>query len=322
MFNFKKSLVALIAVLTLYGVDARADTFAITDVQGSAFVTTSVDGGPSTLKLRPAFNLVGPGLGIVSAPPPFAGGDAGNVEARDTCMISACIPGMVLGTNSSFSGIIAPADGGHARVNGVLYPFVKLTGALNFVSSPIVIPNSPGAFQVTIPFTFSGELTGTAFQLDVVNPIFITTLSGHGLATFWFEDVTFGLQSPRYRLSAIEYQFEPALILIDIKPGTFPNSINPKSKGKIPVAILTTPSFDATSVDPATVLFGATGIEVAPVQFTTEDVDGDGDIDLVLHFATQDTDITCGNAYASLTAATFSGEKIKGSDSILTVACK
>ena len=43
-------------------------------------------------------------------------------------------------------------------------------------------------------------------------------------------------------------------VAIDIKPGSFPNSINPKSRGVIPVAILTTDSFDATTVDSTTVL--------------------------------------------------------------------
>jgi len=43
---------------------------------------------------------------------------------------------------------------------------------------------------------------------------------------------------------------------IDIKPGSYPNSINPNSNGVIPVAILTTPSFDATTVDPLSVKFG------------------------------------------------------------------
>ena len=45
------------------------------------------------------------------------------------------------------------------------------------------------------------------------------------------------------------------LISIDIKPGSFPDSINPRSKGVIPVAILTTDTFDATTVDSATVRF-------------------------------------------------------------------
>ncbi len=109
---------------------------------------------------------------------------------------------------------------------------------------------------------------------------------------------------------------------IDIKPGSFPNSINPRSQGVIPVAILTTATFDATTVDPTTVRFGATGTEAAPLQFALEDVDGDGDIDLILHFSTQATGIQCGSASASLTGETFGGQMIQGSDSISTVGCK
>jgi len=45
---------------------------------------------------------------------------------------------------------------------------------------------------------------------------------------------------------------------IDIKPGSDPNSINLKSKGVVPVAVLTTDGFDASTVDPETVGFLAT----------------------------------------------------------------
>src|SRR2546426_1498009 len=51
----------------------------------------------------------------------------------------------------------------------------------------------------------------------------------------------------------------PELISIDIKPGSFPNTINPRSGGIIRVAVLTTDAFDAATVDPSTILFGATG---------------------------------------------------------------
>jgi len=43
---------------------------------------------------------------------------------------------------------------------------------------------------------------------------------------------------------------------IDIKPGGDPNSINLRSKRVIPVAILTTDTFDASTVDPLSVKFG------------------------------------------------------------------
>ena len=111
-------------------------------------------------------------------------------------------------------------------------------------------------------------------------------------------------------------------IQIDIKPGSFPNSINPKSKGKIPVAILTNETFDATTVDPTIVRFGKTGTEAAPVHSALEDVDGDGDMDMILHFNTQETSIVCGDTSASLTGETFSGQVIEGFDSIKTAGCK
>jgi hypothetical protein len=109
---------------------------------------------------------------------------------------------------------------------------------------------------------------------------------------------------------------------IDIKPGSFPNSINPRSRGKIPVAILTTDTFDVTAVDPTTILFGATGTEAAPMRVSLVDVDLDGDTDLILHFNTQATGIQCGDISAFLIGETFNGQMIQGSDSIKTVGCK
>jgi hypothetical protein len=111
-------------------------------------------------------------------------------------------------------------------------------------------------------------------------------------------------------------------VMIDIKPGAFPNSINTKSKGLIPVAVLTTDTFDASAVDATTVFFGANGSEAAPAHSALEDVDGDGNTDMILHFRAQETGIVCGNTSASLTGSTFSGQAIKGSDSIRTVRCK
>jgi len=117
-------------------------------------------------------------------------------------------------------------------------------------------------------------------------------------------------------------------VKIDIKPTTYPNDIQPKNKGITPVAILTTgPSdnvatFDAANVDPATVVFGSTGTEAAPSHYALEDVDRDGDIDLILHFNTQDTGIKCEDASATLTGETFDEQIIKGTDSIETVGCE
>ena len=115
---------------------------------------------------------------------------------------------------------------------------------------------------------------------------------------------------------------EQITVAVDIKPGSDANPINPRSNGKVPGAILTTNTFDATTVDAATVRLGATGAEAVPVRVAIEDVNHDGLSDLLLHFNTQDTGIECGATSASLTGQTFSGQPIRGADSIVTVGCK
>jgi hypothetical protein len=115
----------------------------------------------------------------------------------------------------------------------------------------------------------------------------------------------------------------PLVVNIDIMPGKFPNKINLKSKADIPVAILTTNNFDATTtVDASTVLFGATGTEATPVGVTPKDVNQDGFSDLLLNFITQQTGIQCRDTSASLTGQTSSGQEIEGVDAIQTVGCK
>jgi hypothetical protein len=114
----------------------------------------------------------------------------------------------------------------------------------------------------------------------------------------------------------------PLMVMIDIKPGSFPNPINPKSNGKIPVAILTTDTFNALDVIPGTVHFGLAGTEAIPTHYSIEDVDGDNDLDLLLHFNTQDSGIVCGTIQAVITGTTLDGRVITGYDSIITPDCK
>ncbi|GAB4531875.1 MAG: hypothetical protein Kow0063_11710 [Anaerolineae bacterium] len=99
---------------------------------------------------------------------------------------------------------------------------------------------------------------------------------------------------------------------IDIKPGSDPNSINLKSKGVVPVAVLTTDDFDASNVDPTTVLFAG----ASPVRWTLEDVDGDGDMDMLFHFKTQELGLDAGSTEATLTGDTVDGQQIEGTDSV------
>ncbi len=111
-------------------------------------------------------------------------------------------------------------------------------------------------------------------------------------------------------------------VQIDIKPGSLPNAINPRAQGVIPVAILSTSSFDATTVDPGSVRFGPAAAPAQNGVGHVEDVNGDGLNDLVFQFDTQATGIACGDTSAALTGRTNSGVAIQGSDSIITVDCR
>lgn len=108
---------------------------------------------------------------------------------------------------------------------------------------------------------------------------------------------------------------------IDIKPDSDQNSVNLRSRGVIPVAILTTDDFDATTVDPLSIQFGPDGATEAHGNGHIEDADGDGDLDFILHFKTQETGVQCGDTQASLTGETFGGQMIEGTDSINAVGC-
>jgi len=65
------------------------------------------------------------------------------------------------------------------------------------------------------------------------------------------------------------------VVAIDIKPGSATNPINLDAPGKIPMAILSSATFDAASVDRATITFGRYGTEATVVSTTLSDVNGD-----------------------------------------------
>jgi hypothetical protein len=108
-------------------------------------------------------------------------------------------------------------------------------------------------------------------------------------------------------------------VVLDIKPGELPNSINTTSKGVIPVAILSTATFDATTVDPASVTFGPGAATEVHGTGHIEDVNGDSLPDLVLHFATAQSGLVAGDTEACVNGTTFSGTPIYNCDSINTV---
>ena len=112
----------------------------------------------------------------------------------------------------------------------------------------------------------------------------------------------------------------PAIeVEIDIKPGSWPNSINLRNSGVIAVAVLSTEDFDAPLLGR-----GRFGPGRAPIVHNAghiEDVNLDGFDDLVLHFNVADSEIECGDESAELRATNEFGQAVVGLDAIRTLGC-
>lgn len=163
-----------------------------------------------------------------------------------------------------------------------------------------------GAFAITVDPTFRRGITDWHFLSgDVKEP----------------DRVALDLKDPvtiRTGTCAIEVD-------LDIKPGSDPNAINPNSHGLVPVAILHTDDFNPVDrVDVPSLRFGdpedveTNGAEPAH-NGHEEDVDDDGDADLVLHFPTDETAFEGDENEGKLVGETNGGTALFGTDSVKLV---
>jgi hypothetical protein len=85
----------------------------------------------------------------------------------------------------------------------------------------------------------------------------------------------------------------PSVVPVDFEIGQDKISLNGlsnskgKSNGVVPIVLFTTDTFDASTVDVSTVIWAGAGA----YHSSLEDVDNDGDLDLVMHFRLKDTDL-------------------------------
>ena len=107
---------------------------------------------------------------------------------------------------------------------------------------------------------------------------------------------------------------------IDIKPGSFPNSIKMSENGAIPVAVFSTEAFDATLIDPSTITLNSSSVRLRGKGFAAsfEDIDQDGILDLVVQVDRGGFETT-GDGIGFLKGITFNGMHVKGSDSVRVI---
>ncbi|MFH1162236.1 MAG: NlpC/P60 family protein [Candidatus Jorgensenbacteria bacterium] len=111
-------------------------------------------------------------------------------------------------------------------------------------------------------------------------------------------------------------------VAIDIKPNSFPNSINLGSKGTTPVAILGSATLDVKQIDPNTIKLANAPIKLknnGKLMTSYEDVNGDGFTDMVVHIITAVLQLAPSDVKAELSGFLLDRREIKGSDSVKIV---
>jgi len=158
-------------------------------------------------------------------------------------------------------------------------------------------------------------------ELEILGTLDFSQVSGY-VGSLYLEDVRLELEDGS-SLAVESLDTVDSDVSIDIKPGSEENTINLGSAGVIPVAILSSPVFDATEVDPDTVSLAGASVKVVgkgdKLLAHIEDVDGDGLDDLVCKILTEELLIECGASEAVLEAETYEGDVIRGVDIVTIV---
>jgi hypothetical protein len=170
------------------------------------------------------------------------------------------------------------------------------TATINFGSGP----------QTATVNESSGSGTVTGSQLY--------TLPGTYMVTVCVSDN----ESPAV-CDSLSLTVNPFPVTIDIKPGAFPNTIVLRSNGNVQVAIFGSPTFNVTTIVPATVTFAGAPIRVknnGSLDYNIQDINFDGLPDMVAKFNIEALQLTPGATQAELLGRATSGVYIRGIDSV------
>jgi hypothetical protein len=104
-------------------------------------------------------------------------------------------------------------------------------------------------------------------------------------------------------------------INFEVKPGSKELApLKPSSKGKVPVAIFGSASFDVSDIDSTSLSFGSTGNEksLSSCQTQRRDINGDGYADVLCHFKNDAAKFKSGDTSAKMKGKTKKNEEFEG----------
>jgi hypothetical protein len=289
-------------------------TFGISNKGGAMM---NYDSSPTLVNCTLAYNVAEEGYD------PFGGGIA-SVGSSNPMVVNCILWGNTAARDPQFSG---PATVTYSDVEG------GWPGEGNIDADPLFADAASGDFHLLsgspcIDAADNAAVPADACDIDedgdTEEPLPFDLDGDPRLVDDPATDDTGTGTPPIVDMGAYEYQLEPLAIGIDIKPGSYPNSINLGSNGVVPVGILSDQDFDATWVDPDTVTLAGADVAVrgngSRYMAHEEDVNADGLTDLVIQVETENLDPDAfQDGYAFLTGQTYEGQPFEGSDEITIV---
>jgi hypothetical protein len=222
--------------------------------------------------------------------------------------------------NVNSGGILNLLDEG--TISGDVYAFdgseVNITGGT--VYGWIIVETQADVTVFGTGFKLNGDDLDPSVTYFTIPQYVLYTLEGTYGGDAGSIDLTFYCYSENG--AQINLAEPSTKVQIDIKPGNEDNIINLGSNGVIPVAILSSADFDATTVDPTTIELSGAEVAVRGKGTLTieKDVNGDGLIDLEVKVETENLDPGIEqDGSATLTGETYDGVEITGSDDITIV---
>ena len=266
---------------------------------------------------RGGFSISGPGLS-------FSGSFSGFWWHSTPC--TPCFPGNQPNLSNGFfldttdlSFVSITVDGTRyynwgSFVGDPPFPYAMITTSMDFRSSAVSVPfiDAPHLTLVA-PFTMDGGVGGRG----AYTTLFGKPFTGRGEAYLYLTRIEWSGE-PAYMFQGMTYYLFRG-VDIDVKPGDEPNYINTRSEGKTPIAILSTATFDAGTINPLTIHVSGAPVSLKKNGTTAsslEDVNGDGLLDLVIHVSTQDLEFINPNEVL-LEGYTIYGQRLWGTDEII-----
>lgn len=203
-------------------------------------------------------------------------------------------------------------------------PHVLFSDFSNIVTLDLSQPVTTFGFEIApnpwAPHTFTVDF------IDSSGPTIVETIvkDAHGFQGSRLVASDLDLPVNRIRISGtadfaiaqLRYALGESTVAVDIE---VPGTINQRSRGLIPVAILGSSAFDVMQVDGATIAFGPGAAAPAhslgnPRIFSghLEDTNGDGITDLLAHFRQVEVGLTSDDTEGCISGATLDGNSFEG----------